>query len=49
MTEEFRGSDECGDGGAYRSTDGERQFFPGYANPRIGIQAGQDEDRHWDL
>ena len=49
MTEEFRGSDEYGDGGTYRSTDGERQFFPGYANPRIGIQAGQDEDRHWDL
>jgi len=27
MTEEFRGSDEYGDGGTYRSTDGERQFF----------------------
>ena len=27
MTEEFRGSDECGDGGACRSGAGERQFF----------------------
>ena len=27
MPEEFRGSDEYGDGGTYRSTDGERQFF----------------------
>ena len=44
-----RNDGESGNDGGKRRNDEERQFFPGNANLRIGIQANQEKDRHLDL
>jgi len=49
MTGRGRDDGKCEDGSAYRSGAEARQFFPGNANLRIGIQANQEKDRHLDL